>query len=209
MAQKVINEKGRGFEVASGQPGPAHGSWAAPPPQGKRRRGLGKRIALWSLAVVGVLALGFGVLVALDVNDSVKQDQAIQAGQCVTVTGFGTSAADLVAAPCTDPAANYSVGTRLKGGSATCPKGGYAVFQQSARIGGDFTLCLVPNWKAGGCYLNTEKSTSQIDCTTGKGKDRIKVTKVYTGTSDAAKCTKGGFVVTFSQPATVFCFRDL
>lgn len=189
--------------------GPTDVSWGAPPAPAKRRRGRGKKIALWSAGIVGVLVIGFGVLVALDINDSVKQDEAIQAGQCVTVTGFGTSAADLVTAPCTDPAANYAVGTRLQGGSAACPKGGYAVFQQTARIGGDFTLCLVPNWKAGSCYLNTAESTSKIDCKTGKGKDRIKVTKVYTGTTDEAKCTQGGFVVSFSKPATVFCFRNL
>lgn len=187
--------------------GPTDTSWGAPAPE--RRSGRGKRIALWLVTIVGLLAVGFGVLVALQINDSVSKDEAIQAGQCVTVTGFGTAAADLVLTPCADPAANYTVGVRLKGGSATCPKGGYAVFQQTARIGGDFTLCLVPNWAEGSCYLNTDESTSKIDCAAGKGKDRIKIYRVYTGTSDDRKCSKGGFVAAFSQPPTVYCYKDL
>lgn len=184
-------------------------SWDAPAPESKRKGGRGKRIALWSAGIIGLLVIGFGVLVALDINDSVKEDEAIQAGQCVTASGFGTTGADLVVAPCTDPAANYSVGARLPGGSAACPKGNYAVFQQTARVGGDFTLCLVPNWQAGECYLNSADTTSKIDCKTGTGKDRIKVTKVYTGTADEKKCTKGGFVATFTQPPTVLCYREL
>lgn len=193
--------------MTDGPDAPIDISGDTPPPARKRSRG--KKILVWSLGLVFVLAVGFAVLVALAIQDETEKDDAVQAGQCAAVTGFGTPGADLVAAPCSDPKANYSVAVRLAGGAAKCPAGDYAVFTQTARIGSDFTLCLVPNWASGRCYVNTPTATDAIDCSAGKARGHIKVTEVFPGTTNQKKCTKGGYVSTFSQPPTVYCYKDL
>lgn len=181
-------------------------------PQERRRRGRGKKTLIWVGAIVGVLVIGFGALVAFaiaDDQDELNQVAALAAGDCATVSGFGTDSADVVPVACTDRAANYTVGVNLPGGAASCPAGDYDVFQQTARIGADVTLCLIPKFTKGNCYLLSSTTTEQIACKGSTGADRIKVQQVLTGTTDKAKCAPGTFALTFSQPASVYCLTGL
>jgi hypothetical protein len=175
----------------------------------QRRRGRGKKILIWVVAVIGVLVIGFGALVAFaidDGKDELNQVAALQAGDCATVSGFGTETAEVVPVACTDQAANYTVGVNLPGGAASCPAGDYDVFQQTARIGADVTLCLIPKFTKGSCYLLSSTATEQLACKGSSGPDRI---KVLSGTTEKAKCAKGTVALTFSQPASVYCFIPL
>lgn len=178
----------------------------------RRRRGRGKKVLIWVAAIIGVLVIGFGALVAFaigDGKDELNQVASLQPGDCATVSGFGTETAEVVPVACTDQAANYTVGVNLPGGTASCPAGDYDVFQQTARIGADVTLCLIPKFTKGSCYLLSSTATEQIACKGSSGADRIKVQQVLTGTTEKAKCAKGTFALTFSQPASVYCFTPL
>lgn len=178
---------------------------------GKRKRSRGKRILLWTLSVLGVLVIGFGVLVAVDIHKSVQQDNLAQPGQCVNLSGADSSLGMKVV-DCAAPSASYLVAARSQSKTGTCPSGDYVKYVQTARIGGDFTLCLAYNWKQGDCFTDNVSASSgaqRIDCAQGAGQNRFKVTQVVTGSADTTKCASRVYDVAYAQPAEVICFRNL
>ena len=183
-------------------------SQAVPSAPAATKRKRGRRILVWTLSAVGVLAVGFGVLVALAVKDETGKDDLLQAGRCVAANGFGGKLSMEVAS-CTDPAANYLVGTREAGADGTCPKGDYTNVHQTARIGDDFTLCLVNNWKPGECYHVVESDTERVACDAGKGEGWLKVVKVVTEPPAKAKCGAAEVSLRFAVPPTLMCVTQI
>ena len=164
---------------------------------------------MWILSVLGVLVVAFGVLVAVGIHHDVEQDNAALPGQCVNLPGSGASLT-LQVVDCTAPSASYLVAARSPSKTGTCPTGDYVKYVQTARIGGDFTLCLAYNWKPGDCFtddINASTGAQRINCTLGPGPNRHKVTQVLTGT-DKTKCASG-YQVTYTQPAETICFNNL
>jgi len=185
-------------------------AWGPPLPQPKQKRG--KKILIWVLAIVGVLVIGFGILVALAVNDTKKQYDAtasLQEGQCLNVTRMNTQDPGVVAEDCASPSANYRIGARLPSASANCPAGDYDIYQQGARFSEDVTFCLVPVFTKGKCYLLTDAGTTQEPCKATVGGTVIRIEQVLAGETNKKKCTKGNFALSYSKPATVFCATAL
>lgn len=191
-------------------PGAVDVSGDSPPPE-KRRRGRGKKALIWVGGIVAVLLVGFGVLVAVAANDTkneLDETAALQAGQCISVTGMNTSDPTVVPADCA--VANYRIGVRLPGTNASCPAGDYDTYQQGSRFGGDVTFCMVPNFVQGKCYLLNDAATAAAPCKGKAGEGHIKIDQVLTGTTKKNDCAEtSNLVLTYSQPATVFCARTL
>lgn len=184
--------------------------WGPPVEQPKKRRG--KKVLLWVLAVVGVLVIGFGVLVALAVNDTKKQYDAtasLTEGQCLNVTRMDTTNPGLVAADCTSTTANYLIGAKLPSTTASCPAGDYDIYHQGSRFSSDVTFCLVPVFAKGKCYLLTDAGTTQEPCKVTSEGSIIRIEQVLTNETSKKKCTKGNFALSYSKPATVFCATTL
>jgi hypothetical protein len=180
--------------------------WGPPIP---KKKGRGKKIVLGVLVVIGVLVLGFGILVAYFVNDTKQQYDAtasLQEGQCVSVTGMNTAEPSVVAEDCTAAPANYRIGVRLPGVNASCPKGDYDVYQQGSRFSQDVTLCMVPLFVTGKCYLLAESGTGPAPCkAVVSGGTVIRIEKILANETSGKKCARGNLALTYSKPATVFC----
>ncbi|HVE27318.1 MAG TPA: hypothetical protein VNC22_18055 [Sporichthya sp.] len=195
--------------------GPGQGAADAPywgPPVSPPKKGRGKKILLVVLAVVGVVVLGFVLLVAYFVNDTKQQYDAtasLQEGQCLSVTRMNTADPGVAAEECTSTAANYRIGVKLPSNQADCPAGDYDVYQQGARFSQDVTFCLVPIFVKGKCYLLTDAGTTQEPCRTTNQGTVIRIEQIVANSTDKKKCTKGNLALTYSKPATVFCTTTL
>jgi len=190
---------------------PDVGRVAVSAPGGKKKRSRGKRTLLWTLGVLSVLVVGFVVLVAVGIHKDVEQDNLAQPGQCVNLSGADSSLGMKVV-DCAAPAASYLVAARSPSKTGTCPSGDYLKYIQTARIGGDFTLCLAYNWKQGDCFtdnVSADNGAQRIDCAQGAGPNRFQVTQVLTGTADKTKCVNQGYYAVYTQPAEVFCYKNL
>lgn len=195
--------------------GPGQGAEYVPywgPPVPTPKKGRGKKILLGVLVVIGVLALGFGILVAYFVNDTKKQYDAtasLQEGQCLNVTRMNTEDPGVAPEECTSAAANYRIGVKLPSTEADCPAGDYDVYQQGARFSQDVTFCLVPIFVKGQCYLLTDAGTTQEPCRTTSRGTVIRIEQIVADSTDKKKCTKGNLALSYSKPATVFCTTTL
>jgi hypothetical protein len=184
--------------------------WGPPIPKQKKSRG--KKILIWVIAVIGVLVLGFGALVAYYANDAKNEYDAtasLQEGQCLNVTRMNTTDPGVVAADCASAAANYRIGVRLAGGNADCPAGDYDVYQQGARFSQDVTFCLIPIFAKGQCYVLSDSGIGTAPCKTAATGTVIRVQQILANTTDKKQCTKGNLALSYSKPATVFCATTL
>jgi len=95
---------------------------------------------------------------------------------------------------CASGPANVRVAKVVDDGSQ-CPRGGapYTIFTRSA------TLCLIPNFVEGSCYLGDRtEGMRKVDCTTAKA---VRVADVA---RESVECANGQ-KVTYPEPSVTFC----
>ncbi|GAB2746489.1 LppU/SCO3897 family protein [Amycolatopsis magusensis] len=186
-------------------PGQPDGGFGAPPPPAPK-----KNKALGLLLKIGVPVLVVLVAGVIGILNFVDSPATSNVGDCLNVTQFN-STTEPTKADCASPEANLRIGAKLDGSSGACPAGGtYDEYTVSGR--GSYKLCLVLNVKQGECVANFsagETGYKRVPCTDPSAE--VEFLKVAEGVVDEALCegTEAEKVLTYPQPATTLCFRQV
>ncbi|CAL99896.1 hypothetical protein A8924_0950 [Saccharopolyspora erythraea NRRL 2338] len=170
-------------QVPPGQVPPQGQGFGPPPVPPQPSKGGGGALA--AKIISGVVALAVVGLILLGIN-MVSGSGAPEAGECLNLTNNSTVNPDWEVAPCGSADSDFVIAKQL-GGSESCGEDFSEVSKSGRRTSG-YTLCLVPDVKAGDCmnipqYMGLEE---KVAC--GDADANMEILSVENSTAGESAC---------------------
>ncbi|MFW0795959.1 hypothetical protein AAFP30_19255 [Gordonia sp. CPCC 205515] len=184
------------------------------PPPPRKKSLLWLWITLGVVAVVGIAFIGLVAFGVFATRDVVTDNDDVAVGECVHVTGTGSSGLTATKTDCSSEEFTFYVASKI-GNGAGCPSDDYSqlTWSENGQAGRE-QLCLVPNLVTDKCYQIPGGGTAHfedfkvVDCAS-TGAAGTQVVRVVTRTDGQPSCVAGQYQAFFELPRPIgYCFVD-